>query len=120
MAALRGVHCLLLPFDCQESWENSFGLLSRAAENRICVLASSRATVSGSGLICSLENEFTLMTEWQQRRFDGLINYPIVTHQCDCITEGLLHPAAANNKVMSANTDLLLQRPWRLSKTLVN
>jgi len=118
--ALKGVHVLLLPFDCQESWENSFGLLSRAAENRICVVASSRATASGSGVICSLEREFTIMTEWHEREFDGFINYPITTHQRHVITQAVIHPAAAANKLMSMNTDLLLQRPWHLCDTLVS
>jgi len=118
--ALQGVHMLLLPFDCQESWENNFGLLSRAAENRMCVVASSRATPSGSGLVCSLESEFTIMTEWHSREFDGNINYPITTHQHDAVTRAVIHPAAAANKLMSMNTDLLLQRPWHLSQTLVS
>lgn len=118
--ALQGVHLLLLPFDCQESWENNFGLLSRAAENRMCLVASSRATPSGSGLVCSLEREFTIMTPWHTREFDGHINYPITTHQCDAVTRAVIHPAAAANKLMSMNTDLLLQRPWHLSQTLVS
>jgi predicted amidohydrolase len=118
--ALQGVHVLLLPFDCQESWENNFGLLSRAAENRMCVVASSRATASGSGLICSLESEFTIMTQWQDRKFDGHINYPITTHQQQAVTQAVINPAAAANKLMSMNTDLLLQRPWHLSEALVS
>lgn len=120
VAALKGVHCLLVPFDCQETWESSLGLLSRAAENRICVAASSRATPAGTGLLASLEREFTLMTEWHKRTFDGHINYPIVTPQIESVTLAALHPNAATNKLMSANTDLLVHRPWHLSEGLAS
>ena len=119
LAALQGVHLVLAPFDCQESWENQYGLLSRAAENRICVVASSRDNAVGGGLIASLEREFTIMQPWQQRQFDGNINYPILTRQQADVVTATLYPAAAGNKLMSANTDLLLQRPWHLSQEIV-
>jgi len=117
--ALKGVHCLLVPFDCQETWECEFGLPSRAAENRVCIVASSRATAAGSGLVASLEREFTLMQPWRDRIFDGNINKPVITPQIDSVTLAEIHPQAAANKLMSANTDLLLQRPWHLSQQLV-
>ncbi len=121
VAALRGVHAIIVPFDIQEAWEIEFGLLSRAAENRICVIAASRPKPQGAGVICSLERDFTILTEWKERAFDGNINYPIITPQNidDAITRATIHPNAAANKVMSANTDLLQQRPWKLSSTLV-
>ena len=122
VAALRGVHAIVVPFDIQESWEVNYGLLSRAAENRICVIAASRVKAQGAGVICSLQREFTILTEWQQREFDGTINYPIIyPQQRDAaLTCATIHPNAAANKLMSANTDLLRQRPWRLSGDLVD
>ncbi|ARN76373.1 hypothetical protein BST96_11055 [Oceanicoccus sagamiensis] len=121
VAALRGVHAIIVPFDLQEAWEIEFGLLSRAAENRLCVIAASRQRPQGGGVICSLERDFTILTEWKERAFDGNINYPIITLQAKdtIVTTATIHPNAAANKVMSANTDLLQQRPWQLSGRLV-
>ncbi|ASP49416.1 carbon-nitrogen hydrolase [Cognaticolwellia beringensis] len=42
VAALNNVNVLLVPFDIQESSEVEFSLLSRAAENAICIVAASR------------------------------------------------------------------------------
>jgi predicted amidohydrolase len=121
VAALRGVHCIAVPFAMQESWEEAYGLRSRAAENRICVLACTRPLAGRAGLIADLEQEFTLMTQWRHRGFDGYINAPLVTEQAPCtaVTVADIHPAAACDKLMSEHTDLLLDRPWRLSGDLL-
>ena len=42
VAALSGIHLLLVPFDIQEPCEVEYSLLSRAAEHRICIVAASR------------------------------------------------------------------------------
>ena len=116
VAALRGAHVLVSSLHLQETWEERFGLRSRAAENRVCVVASSRPLGKRAGLIADLEREFTLMTEWRERKFDGYINAPLVTEQRpgEAITIAEIHPAAACDKLMSEKTDLLLDRPWRL------
>jgi predicted amidohydrolase len=121
VAALRGAHVMAVPLQCQESWEERYGLRSRAAENRICVVASSLPLRGRSGLIADLEREFTLMTEWHQRRFDGYINAPLVTPQKpgEAVTVAAIQPLSACDKLMSERTDLLLDRPWRLSNDLV-
>jgi deaminated glutathione amidase len=121
VAALRGVHLLAVPADFQESWEPRYGLPSRAAENRICVVACTAADANHTGLIADLERDFTIMTEWQERAFDGLINQPLITPQQAAAgtTVASLHPVAASNKLMSEQTDLLLDRPWFLSDALV-
>ncbi len=120
-AALAGVHALIAPCALQEDWEADYGLRSRAAENRLCVIASSRPLGDRAGLVASLERDFTLMSEWRERVFDGRINDPIVTEQglAPGITLAEVHPAAACNKLLSARTDLLLDRPRQLSDTLV-
>jgi predicted amidohydrolase len=121
VAALDGAHVIAVPFAMQESWEEAYGLRSRAAENRMCVVASSRPLAGRAGLIASLEREFTLMTPWQDRTFDGFINAPLVTEQKPDapITAAQIHPNAACNKLMSERTDLLLDRPWQLSHDLL-
>jgi len=121
VAALAGAHAIAVPCCLQEPWEEAYGLRSRAAENRLCVVASSRPLAGQGGLIASLEREFTLMTAWQERKFDGYINAPLVTEQQPgaTTTVALIHPHAAGNKLMSERTDLLLDRPWSLSRDLV-
>lgn len=121
VAALDGAHALAAPLALQEPWEECYGLRSRAAENRVCLVASSRPLQGRAGLIADLHEEFTLMTEWRQRIFDGYINAPLVTEQLPgkTLTAALIHPAAARNKLMSERTDLLLDRPWRLSGELL-
>jgi predicted amidohydrolase len=122
VAALQGAHVIAAPLYLQESWEERYGLRSRAAENRVCLVASSRALDGRAGMIIDLEREFTLMTEWQERKFDGYINAPLVTEQTPGTgtTCAYIHPAAASNKLMSEQTDLLLDRPWRLSGDLLH
>lgn len=121
VAALGGAHLLAVPFAMQEPWEEAYGLRSRAAENRVCVVASTRPLAGRAGLIADLERDFTLMTAWRQREFDGYINAPLVTQQdpAAAITVARIHPAAAGNKLLSERTDLLLDRPWRLSRDLL-
>jgi predicted amidohydrolase len=121
VAALQGAHVLLCPFDLQEKWEVEFGLPSRAAENRVCVVASTRPKNFGRGLIATLERDFTILTEWQERKFDGYINNPLITTQDPQSPQTIatIHPNAASNKLMSANTDLLADRPWFLSGDIV-
>jgi predicted amidohydrolase len=121
VAALQGAHLLVAPVMLQELWEERFGWRSRAAENRVCVAVSSRPLQQRAGLIADLEEDFTLMTEWQHRRFDGYINNPRITEQGTLpgLVSARIHPRAACNKLMSERTDLLLDRPWKLSAGLV-
>jgi predicted amidohydrolase len=117
-AALKGAHVLLAPCALQEQWETKLGLLSRAAENRVCLVAND---ANGNGMITGLEADFTIMTPWQNRVFDGKINYPLVTPQLAAgITKAVINPIAASDKLMSANTDLLVGRPWHLSGDIID
>ncbi|GAA5525464.1 hypothetical protein Maes01_02034 [Microbulbifer aestuariivivens] len=121
MAALQGVHCLLVPRSrmatVKEAGSKAQGagmdkdmsllLLARAAENRVCLAACGQG---GGGLIATLEREFTLMQPWQERLFDGNINLPLKTSQAGEVTIAEIHPNAAANKLISANTHLLSSR----------
>tara|TARA_R110002049_G_scaffold229987_1_gene402135 strand:- start:10636 stop:12348 length:1713 start_codon:yes stop_codon:yes gene_type:complete len=119
LAAIRGAQVLAVPCAFQQGWEREFGLLSRAAENRLCIVASGGAEFPGA--ILDLQSDFTLMTPWQEREFDGYINAPLVTEQLpgEPLTTACIHPQASNNKLMSEQTDLILDRPWRLSADLL-
>ncbi|MFV8784242.1 nitrilase-related carbon-nitrogen hydrolase [Microbulbifer sp. SA54] len=123
MAALRGVHCLVA---VPGSWPRGQGnmeqnllllLAARAAENRVCLVAATRD--GQGGIVADLEREFTLMEPWQQRRFDGNINKPLVTPQAGELTVAALHPGAAVNKMISANTHLLRNRAHQSTSYLL-
>lgn len=119
VAALNDIHVLLVPFDIQEPCEVEYSLLSRAAENRICIVAASREksfindlpadngnkkklkTLKSTGLIINLTTDSALLTQWKSRKFDGYINLPLVKHQHGKITKAVIHPIAACNKLMA-------------------
>ena len=121
ISALNTIHLLLVPFDIQEPCEVEYHLLSRAAENRICIVAASREksftnTLSfdnaanniynknkvksqkSTGLIANLTTDSALLPQWQAPRFNGYINQPLVKHQYGKITKAVIHPIAACTK----------------------
>jgi predicted amidohydrolase len=123
IAALNGIHVLLTPFDIQESCEVEYNLLSRAAENRICIVAASKeksfANNSSSnndneaknnnqkkkikslkviGFIANLTKEPTLLSQCKTPKFTGYLNQPLVKYQQGKITKAVIFPIAACNK----------------------
>jgi hypothetical protein len=110
-----------LPFDAQEAWEVQTGLVERAAENRVNLVASSRVTSVGQGIVLAAERDFTLWTPWE-RPFDGRISHPVVTlaprDGGHLVAE--VFPAAAANRLVSRGTDVVDGRPWRLAAALVD
>lgn len=121
LAALLGAEVALVPFSALEAWETQTGLLERSAENRICVVAATRPSKVGTSLITTLWRDFTIMTPWTTRVFDGCITEPIVTRQSPepGLVVATIHPANAHNKVVSHRTHLLDNRPWALAQALV-
>jgi predicted amidohydrolase len=122
VATLHGIHVLLVPFDIQEPSEVSYSLLSRAAENRICIVAASREKSfanqlaadntsdniygknkvkeqKSTGLIANLTTDPALLPQWRTRQFTGYINQPLVKLQYGKITKAVVHPIAACSKV---------------------
>ncbi len=116
LLAMRGVDLLLLPCAPQEPWELRTGLVERAAENRINLVAACQPGVQGSSLICALQKDFTVMTPWQERAFDGLLSQPVLSRAKPWpgLTRARVYPAAAANKVVSLGTDLVRGRAWWL------
>jgi predicted amidohydrolase len=118
VAALAGIHLLLVPFDIQEPCEVDYSLLSRAAENRICIVAASREknfanellteptthniygknkvkVQKSTGLIANLTTQAGLLPQWRKQKFNGYINQPLVKLQYGKITKAVIHPIAA-------------------------
>ncbi|WNC71139.1 nitrilase-related carbon-nitrogen hydrolase [Thalassotalea psychrophila] len=123
VAALNNIHLLLVPFDIQEPCEAEYSLLSRAVENRICIVAASREksfatdlpidkddnnpysknkvkAQKSTGLIINLSTDPALLPQWKSRKFDGYINQPLTTYQYGKITKAVIHPIAACNKLI--------------------
>lgn len=126
VAALTGIQVLLVPFDIQEPCEVEYSLLSRATENRICIVAASREksfaddlptnnlptnnsehdshnqkkvkTKKSTGLIVNLTSDSPELAQWKSRKFAGYINQPLVKYQHGKITKAVIHPIAACNK----------------------
>ncbi len=121
LAALAGAQVAAASFHAQEAWELQNGLLERAAENRLCLVAATRPTPVGTSIITTLHKDFTLATPWTERSFDGELSSPLVRRST---RSGLLvapiHPVHANNKLLATATDLLRDRPWPLSAALAS
>ncbi len=120
LLAMRGVDLLLVPCAPQEEWELRTGLVERAAENRINLVAACQPGPLGTSLICALQKDFTVMTPWEERPFDGLLSQPILTRAplYQGVTHATVYPANAANKVVSLGTDLVRGRAWWLVEPL--
>ena len=121
LAAIAGADVLAVPFAAQESWEVATGLLERSAENRMCLVAATEQGPLGASRIATLEEDFTVMTPWKSRPFDGLLSYPVVTGAADAtgrVIRATIHPSRAHNKVVSHRTDLVGGRPWQLAQAI--
>ena len=120
LAVFEGTDVVAAPIHVLEKWEVELGLLERSAENRVCLVAASRPMSVGSSLITTLHNDFTLMTPWETRPFDGNISYPIVNRATDApgLTQATVHPAHTQNKEVSKNTDVVNGRPWYLVEAI--
>ncbi|WP_326822138.1 nitrilase-related carbon-nitrogen hydrolase [Streptosporangium sp. NBC_01756] len=121
LAALADADVVAVPFTPSETWELRLGLLERAAENRLNVVAAGHAGPGGlAGAILAAPRDFTLWTAWEGP-FTGRISHPIVTpvKNGDRVVHGEVFPAQAVNRQVSRRTDLVDGRPWRLAGALV-
>lgn len=120
LLAMRGVDLLLVPCAPQESWELRTGLVERAAENRMNLVAACQSGARGTSLIAALQKDFTVMTPWAERPFDGLLSQPILTRAPTHpgVTLATVYPANAENKIVSRGTDLVRGRAWWLAGPL--
>jgi predicted amidohydrolase len=116
LLAMAGVEVAAVPLSPLEDWELATGLLERSAENRINLLVATDTGAHGPGFITELQTDFTVMTPWAEREFDGLLSQP-VWHRAsgEPILSATVRPSNAAHKVVSRNTDLLSDRPWDLA-----
>ena len=116
LATLAGADTVVVPALPLERWEMQTGLLERSAENRVNLLVAAQPGEFGASFATSLQKDFTLLTQWQERPFDGWLSQPptVAAEDRAGITPVDIHPRWAENKVVSFGTDLLAGRPWRL------
>lgn len=121
LLALKGVDTVLAPYAAQEDWEMTTGLLERAAENHINMVAVNGGALPGGTFAARLHKDFTILTPWETREFDGKLTFPPLTAAKDgaAVTHAEITPAYAANKVVSVGTDLLSGRAWALASPLV-
>ena len=118
LAALANCDVIAVPFHQLEAWETSLGLVERAAENRMCLVAANDA---GQSLIVDLPPDFTLWAPSRERSFDGTINDPDVTRVDEPgVVVQTIHPARAVNRQISKGTNLVDGRPWELAGALIS
>lgn len=120
LAALANCDVVAVPFAAQERWECRLGVVERAAENRLCVVAATAEVpkLDAAPILVDLPPDFTLWAPSRQRVFDGTINEPDVTWAVDGLAFGPIHPERAVNRQISRGTNLVDGRPWRLSAAL--
>ncbi|WP_371189352.1 carbon-nitrogen hydrolase family protein [Thalassotalea maritima] len=118
LIAMQGAQVVFAPINLQEAWQANTGIIERASENRVNIIAASPKPQDC--LICSLQKDFTIMTPWQDRQFDGLLS------QCNVHTSPLvpllatIYPRAAENKIVSHQTHLINSRPWQLMSAMLS
>jgi predicted amidohydrolase len=116
LCAMAAAEIAVVPMMPLEHWELHTGLVERAAENRLNLLAATSSFEFGHGFAAGLHADFTIFSEWKTRKFDGVLTRPPLLKMRDdsAITLVMLHPANAGNKVVSRNTHLIDNRPWHL------
>ncbi len=120
LIAMQGAEVVAVPFSVQEKWELVTGLVERAAENRLNMIAVTQPSELGCSFANKLHKDFTVLTPWEEREFDGNLTYPLMTKagQDAGITLAELTPLNAQDKVVSRGTDLIRNRPWRLAQAI--
>lgn len=121
LLALSGAELAAAAMHLQESWEAQTGLVERAAENRVNLAVCTRSSAAGRGLLASLQEEFTLLTDWKARRFEGNISLPDITRvaEGERTARAVLHPRSAANKLLSGRTDVLDSRPRQAARAIL-
>jgi hypothetical protein len=71
----------------------------------------------GASFANKLHRDFTVLTPWQERKFDGNLTYPLITRAglAAGVTLAELTPYNSRDKIVSRGTDVVRGRPWRVA-----
>jgi hypothetical protein len=72
---------------------DAVGAGGTGGRNRVCLVAATQPTAVGNSAIMTLHNDFTIMTPWAERPFDGHMSHLIITH-------APIHLVVTQNKVL--------------------
>jgi len=116
LLSMQSVEVVAIPFKAQEIWELKTGLVERAAENRMNLVVAMRSSSFGTSFANKLHKDFTVMTPWSERQFDGNLTYPVIARAEEGVgvTVVEITPRNAENKVVSHGTNVVRSRPWWL------
>lgn len=121
LLALKDAAVVGVPTKVLESWEVRTGFLERAAENRLNLAVATRSTPAGTGLIVTLDKDFTQGTSRADGQRRGrTLSWPITVHadRDSPLMTAPIYPAASANRLCFIATDLVDGRPWHLSKAI--
>ena len=118
LLAIKDVAVVAVPTKILEPWEARTGFLERAAENRQSLVVATRPTDAGTGMIVTLEKDFTQGTtraDGQQRA--RTLSWPITARpdRDTSLMRCTIYPSASSNRLCSVATDLVAGRPWNLA-----
>lgn len=119
LIAMQNAEIIFAPQAQQEKWQSVTGLWERASENRVNIIAADAN--SENNIICPLQVDFTIMTEWKERKFDGLLSASMHINGTSeqTITQAVIYPQASHNKECSHRTHLINNRPWKLMSAML-
>lgn len=118
LLALKDVEVVAVPTKILERWEAKTGFLERAAENRLSVVVATRPTDAGTGMIVTLEKDFTQgTTRADGQRRPRTLSWPIAAYadRDAVLMRTTIYPSASANRLCFVATDLVAGRPWNLA-----
>ncbi len=108
LAALRGAAVLAVCHQPVCASDVDLGLLERAAENRLCIVAASRNSYAGGCALISPPVD-SLWSQPRSQPFDGTINMPVIQRigpGQDALT-GMIWPQRTRRREISRQTNLV-------------
>lgn len=119
MAAIAGAHIAVVCWSPQRRVDAELALAERAAENRLCVVASTSAVPFAARVLNPPRDSL-----WNPDRvadYDGTINTPeVVVAQAGMPLIADLHPERSLDRHISRDTDLVGGRAWQASRYLAS
>jgi predicted amidohydrolase len=117
LAALKDVEVVAAPTEILERWEVDTGLLERGAENRLSIVAASRKSAAGAGLIVAPG----IVPSIAEKPFRANLNLPELTKAAGAlgVVTATVHPVAGKTRLVAAETDVVDNRPWWLLEPML-
>jgi len=117
LAALKDVEVLAAPTEILERWEVDTGLLERGAENRLSIVAASRKSAAGAGLIVAPG----VVPSIAEKPFRANLNLPELTKAAGAlgVVTATVHPVAGKTRLVAEETDVVDNRPWWLLEPML-